>query len=75
MKTIGIWGFGVVGKAALTFFTGARVLVWDSRELADEDRQLINEHGAMYMQCTLDEFLDQCDEVLPTPCVAIGAQY
>ncbi len=75
MKTIGIWGFGVVGKAALTFFTDARVLVWDEKELGEQDQQLIAQHGATYVHGTSDEFLDQCDEVLPSPGIAIGAHY
>ncbi len=49
MKIIGIWGFGIVGKAALTFFTDAHVLVWDAKELGQEDHALIEQYGAKYV--------------------------
>ena len=73
MKTIGIWGFGIVGKAALTFFNNAHVQVWDAKKLGENDQALIAEHGATYAQCSLDEFLEQCDEVLPSPGVNLDA--
>ncbi len=75
MKTIGIWGFGVVGRAALTFFKDAHVRVWDAQLLGEADIALIAEHGAVYDTGTLEDFLAACDKVLPSPGVPLGEHY
>lgn len=66
-KYIGIWGYGIGGKAAADFITarGAHVLVFDNKTLsADEQKHL---HAQNARVCTdLQEFLQTSSLIIPS---------
>ncbi len=69
-KKIGIWGFGVVGKAALKFFSNytANLTIMDKKELSDEDLILLKRYKAHVIPETnnSDFFIDN-DLIIPSP--------
>jgi UDP-N-acetylmuramoylalanine--D-glutamate ligase len=72
--SIGIWGFGIVGKAAFSYFIsrGIRVGVMDRRALSDEDQKLLALHNVpFYTQSESDRFFADFPSVLASPGVDI----
>lgn len=75
-KKIGIWGFGLVGKAALTYATkeGAQCSIFDQRKLHKEEQQIIeDQHGIIIDD--LQQFLTSNEHILASPGVDISAYY
>lgn len=69
-KKIGIWGYGITGKAAVDYLhnNNIKIAVLDKKELSPADRTFLNErHIAHYTQEQLNDFLQQCDYILPSP--------
>ena len=69
-KKIGIWGFGVVGKSALSFFQskGANISVFDKRELDPFELSLLRNHKVQLIQPDyLTQFLEINDYIFPSP--------
>lgn len=66
---IGIWGFGVVGKSALSYFVakGATVQVLDQRILSPQEKELlISNNIPFYNHEYLSQFLEYNDYILPS---------
>ena len=69
-KKIGIWGLGLVGKSALSFFSSLSnsISVLDKKKLSPFDEELIKGHKATNVdQNLLPEFLDMNDIIIPSP--------
>ncbi len=69
-KKIGIWGFGIVGKSALSFFEskGAQISIFDQRNLDNFELALIKNHNAQLIQSSyLPQFLEVNDYIFPSP--------
>lgn len=69
-KRIGIWGFGVVGKAATAYFlrNNTALQVMDKRELNEQERALLAFHNIPYFtQENARDFLEQNDYILASP--------
>ncbi len=69
-KKVGIWGFGRVGKAALTYLSQqkAHCLVYDIRPLTTDELKLLHTHQAYtYSHEELDQFLQTADYILASP--------
>jgi len=70
ISRMGIWGFGVVGKAALTYLRneGYSVGVMDRRPLADSEQALLSAHQApFYDQKQATQFFQDFPQVLVSP--------
>lgn len=77
-KKIGIWGFGIVGKASAQFLYehGAQLTVMDNRTLQPEEQQwLIDRHIPFCMQDNLHAFLAQQEYILASPGIDIRPYY
>jgi UDP-N-acetylmuramoylalanine--D-glutamate ligase len=72
-KNIGIWGFGVVGKAAAHYLAqaGAQVEILDSRQLSEEEQHLIRDLKAIRSQqqdpAAVEAFLTRNDYIIVSP--------
>lgn len=69
-KKIGIWGFGIVGKAALNYFYTKKnpIMIMDSRELTSQENNSIRNHGAILInQKECKKFLEENDFILASP--------
>lgn len=69
-KKVGIWGFGTVGQAALTFFAQrrARITVMDQKNPTEADKALINHHNARFIkEENIHEFFHGHHYVLASP--------
>jgi len=69
-KKIGIWGFGVVGKAALAYFEnqGIATIVMDAKRLTPEERSLIEKSKSSCIdQKNCLQFLETNDYILASP--------
>lgn len=72
-KSIGIWGFGIVGKAAARYFCkqGATLSVLDKRDLSDTELALLQSFHAAYIQETdaksVIQWLDNQSHILASP--------
>lgn len=69
-KKIGIWGFGVVGKSILSFFSqfNCTLYVLDKLELDEFQKELIKGHNATFVdQSLLPQFLEMNDIIVPSP--------
>jgi UDP-N-acetylmuramoylalanine--D-glutamate ligase len=67
---VGIWGFGTVGKSALSFFRQRDFFtqVYDTRALTESEIALITTAGATYApQDALMAFLEHNDQILVSP--------
>jgi UDP-N-acetylmuramoylalanine--D-glutamate ligase len=73
-KKIGIWGFGIVGKAALPYLkkSGATLTLFDRRPLNLEEQALANQWNAT-IESNLESFLSNNDLILPSPGVDLRA--
>lgn len=68
-RTIGIWGFGITGKAAAKFFTkhGIAVRVYDQRELTAHEREFLRVLQIPYdPTISLEQFLIAHDYIIPS---------
>lgn len=70
--SIGIWGFGRVGKAALRFLAARaqQIFVYDARPLSSDEINLLDQYGAK-QAASLDALFDSCDQILPSPGIDI----
>jgi UDP-N-acetylmuramoylalanine--D-glutamate ligase len=69
-KKIGIWGFGIVGKAALKFFRSHEIpiTVMDNKELSKQDYELLDTAKSNFVpQVNCNEFLSNNDLILASP--------
>lgn len=69
-KTIGIWGYGITGKAAVAYLRAQSVLlaVLDKKTLSPDDHLFLEENAIpFYEQSRCEEFLQTCDYILPSP--------
>lgn len=74
VKKIGIWGYGVFGKSAVTYFSqhNYQLSVIDKKQLSDADLQLLAAHHvAVYPQEQIAEFLRNNPQVIASPGVDI----
>lgn len=75
---IGIWGFGITGKANAQFFhaRGHRVSVLDSKDLTPEEQQLITHLHASYThQKDVTAWFESVDVIIPSAGIDIRAYY
>lgn len=69
-KKIGIWGLGVIGRAAIKLFRSqdAQVTVCDARNLHAEEHDLLAQYNVNFVeQKNIDTFLQEHDYILPSP--------
>lgn len=69
-KTIGIWGFGVVGKAALNYFKTYEIptTVMDCKNLTPEEQTILdNAKSTFISQKYCNKFLNDHDLILASP--------
>ncbi len=67
MKKIGIWGLGVVGKSAITYFHGKgyNVQALDRREPNEQEKAFLTAHNiSFFLQDQLTDFLLNNDYIL-----------
>lgn len=67
MEKIGIWGFGIVAKAAIPYFLarGAQIQVIDQRQLNESEITFLKQHNvAHFDQSNLASFLETHDKIL-----------
>lgn len=69
-KKIGIWGFGITGKAVVNYLhaQGFELVVMDKKTLSEADiAYLQNKNIPFYSEGELATFLAHCDLILPSP--------
>ena len=69
-KKVGIWGFGIVGKAAAALLSDQKVpiTIMEKRELSTEEDSLIKLYDATFIhQDSVDQFFDRNDLILMSP--------
>lgn len=69
-KRIGIWGFGKVGKSAVSYFLHKNyaIEVLDKRELTAQEKMFLEKHNIAYRrQKNLEQFLQRNYIILPSP--------
>jgi len=69
-KKIGIWGFGIVGKAALCYMRkyNAQITVMDCRTLHSDELHFLEQHNTSFChEKYLENFFGQNDYVLASP--------
>ena len=69
-KKIGVWGLGVVGKAAVRFFhkQGISVNVMENREISAHEQNFLTDHRAtLYRQNDVTAFLASHDFCIASP--------
>lgn len=69
-KKIGIWGFGIVGKAALKYFASQDIttIIMDCKKLLPEELEIIKKSKSSYAQQeTPTVFLNNNDLILASP--------
>lgn len=66
-KTIGIWGYGIGGKAIVNFLLkySLKMLVFDQKKLAEDDQHFLHDHSVTIVE-SLEEFLERSDYVFPS---------
>lgn len=72
---IGIWGFGVVGKAAARYFLeqGYSVSIMDKRiPTLDENSYLKKYNSIWYNETEQESFFNSCDIIIPSPGINIS---
>lgn len=75
-KKIGIWGLGVVGRAAVQLLSSqhAQITVCDKRILHPQEYDWLTHHNATFVeQKNLDNFFQEHDYILPSPGIDIRA--
>ncbi len=83
-QSIGILGFGIVGKSALQLVTThwhkiinvkPMVYVWDQRTLSDDEYTLIKKAGAQIADTgiTLGDFVQQHNVLIPSPGIDLSS--
>ncbi|MCK4651245.1 UDP-N-acetylmuramoyl-L-alanine--D-glutamate ligase [Candidatus Babeliales bacterium] len=77
-KKLGIWGFGVVGKSALKFFSlqfkNCDIGIWDQRRLSNQEINLIKSFNASFfnhINIDLKTFFNRYDHILVSPGIDI----
>ncbi len=76
-KSIGIWGFGIVGKAAARhlYKQGKKFSIFDKRELTESERELIQSYNASFHRQTdpgsVIQWLENQAYILASPGVDI----
>jgi UDP-N-acetylmuramoylalanine--D-glutamate ligase len=69
MKTIGVWGLGIVGKSAIRYFAqqGFALELFDQRMLSPEECKFLADYSVRQCpQSELIEFLERNDRILPS---------
>lgn len=69
-KKIGIWGFGIVGKAALNYFATKKnqLTVMESRLLTEQESGILKNFDAQFIeQKEYKKFLEENDVILASP--------
>ncbi len=69
-KKVGIWGFGIVGKSALSYFTTKKshITIMDTRPLSLQEQYEIKKSGATFINQSEDEsFLEENEIILASP--------
>ena len=72
-KNIGIWGFGIVGKAAASYLHNkcAYVEICDKRELTEEEQNSVRNLGAAWSQgqdsASIEAFIARNDHIIVSP--------
>ncbi|HBR70350.1 TPA: hypothetical protein DIC20_04295 [Candidatus Dependentiae bacterium] len=66
-KTIGIWGYGIGGKAIVKFLLkqSLKLMVFDQKQLADEDQIFLQQHNVEIVN-ELNDFLECSDYIFPS---------
>lgn len=66
---IGIWGFGVVGKSALSYLNGKenKIEIFDRKKLSDEEIDFIQKNNATIATQSLEQFLEGNDQIIVSP--------
>jgi UDP-N-acetylmuramoylalanine--D-glutamate ligase len=75
---IGIWGYGIVGKAAAEFFynQGYQINVMDKRKFSYEELEnLRNKNGTIYNETDKNQFFISHDYLFSSPGVNIAFDY
>ena len=68
--TIGVWGYGIVGKAAVKYLqtTSYTVAICDKRQPTDQEIEYLKKQKIQwYLQENLSSFLQKCDFIIPSP--------
>jgi UDP-N-acetylmuramoylalanine--D-glutamate ligase len=74
-KKIGIWGFGSVGKSALSFLSnlGNTCQIMDNRALNNNEIECINSYNASFLsQNSIESFFNNNDYILASPGIDIA---
>lgn len=76
LKKIGIWGFGVVGKSALSYFNTKKnntIMIMDARDLTENEVKEIEHCRAQFIrQDHCKKFLEENDIILTSPGIDIS---
>lgn len=75
-KKIGIWGYGVTGKAAVNSYLKKHnaLAVLDQKTLPVHEQEFLHSKNIpLYTQDQLSQFLDECDYILPSPGIDLRA--
>lgn len=75
-KKIGIWGYGITGKAAVNYLSTQNIelCVLDKALLSNDDQEFLRSKNiTQYNQDQLQDFLEQCDYILPSPGIDLRA--
>src|SRR5690606_21628452 len=78
ISRIGVWGYGIVGKAIVRYFNnqGYQIGVMDKRELTLKELLYIHEHNiTMYSENEKEQFFIIHDYLFSSPGVNIGENY
>ncbi len=75
---VGIIGFGIVGKSALSFYASrfgkqSSISVWDNRDLTEQECALITSYNAQYLRCDLGDFIVKHDKIIISPGVNLNS--
>ncbi|HEX2977993.1 MAG TPA: UDP-N-acetylmuramoyl-L-alanine--D-glutamate ligase [Candidatus Babeliales bacterium] len=69
-KSLGIWGFGVVGKSVAQFLTDypVKLSVMEKRSLSDQEKEYCTQHSiTFFSEEQKSEFLNSNDVIIPSP--------
>jgi UDP-N-acetylmuramoylalanine--D-glutamate ligase len=75
IKRIGIWGFGVVGKAAVNYFHAQshQLAIMDKRTPTDNELDHLKEKNiTWYTEAEQETFFNSCDIIIPSPGINIS---
>src|SRR5581483_9036274 len=74
-RKIGIWGFGVVGKSILAYFSSSNTTcqIMDKKELTEQEDALLASYNATYIPETQKlDFFTHNDLIIPSPGIDIS---